>query len=407
MPHNNIPVKRRAVFYIPGFDPFPPRRYRELYRREAATQAKLSNYQITMLPKTSQGEFGWQVAATIDGQDVHSDFIVLTWSDIVRDNMQGGTLATYWQLIRTAWIYITTGVLWRLMRLRKGPVIAALYPVLMLLGQLALALLLAIIAARAIASLGDALPVVVLAVLVAGLVGWLVLWGFGRLDGRLYVRYLMQDYAFSAADWGDTPHALRQRIAQFVARVAQALDEDVDEVLLVGHSSGAHLAVEVAAGLIRQRTLSGQGPQLSLLTLGQVVPMVSFLPKADRLRADLALVSRDPNLAWVDVSAPGDGCCFALCDPVAVSGAATVDKKGPLVVSAAFSKTLSPRRWRELRWRFFRLHFQYLCAFDRPAGYDYFQITAGPQTLAHRFAGRKPSSSRIERQASAYRVGPG
>ena len=182
MPHNNIPVKRRAVFYIPGFDPFPPRRYRELYRREASAQAKLSNYQITMSPRTSQGEFGWQVAATIDAQDVHSDFVVLTWSDIVRDNMRGGTLATYWQLIRTAWIYITTGVLWRLMRLRKGPVIAALYPVLMLLGQLALALLLAIIVARAIASLGNAFPVDVLAVLVACLVGLLVLWGFGRID---------------------------------------------------------------------------------------------------------------------------------------------------------------------------------------------------------------------------------
>ena len=45
-------------------------------------------------------------------------------------------------LTYTAWEYIATGALRRLMRLRKGPVIAALYPVGMLLGQLVLALLL-------------------------------------------------------------------------------------------------------------------------------------------------------------------------------------------------------------------------------------------------------------------------
>lgn len=50
----------------------------------------------------------------------------------------------------------------------------------------------------------------------------------------------------------------------------------------------------------------------------------------------------------------------------------------------------------------FRLHFQYLCAFDHPGDYDYFRITAGPRTLRHRFADRAPSRSRIERPVSKY-----
>ncbi len=65
-----------------------------------------------------------------------------------------------------------------------------------------------------------------------------------------------------------------------------------------------------------------------------------------------------------------------------MTGVAPEGKLWPLVISAAFTQTLSPERWKELRWRFFRLHFQYLCAFDRPGDYDYFQITAGPMTLA-------------------------
>jgi ABC-type transporter Mla maintaining outer membrane lipid asymmetry permease subunit MlaE len=57
----------------------------------------------------------------------------------------------------------------------------------------------------------------------------------------------------------------------------------VDEVLVVGHSSGAYLAVSVLADLVRRGAGAEAGPVLSLLTLGQVVPMVSFLPRAGRL----------------------------------------------------------------------------------------------------------------------------
>ena len=122
-------VKTRRVFYIPGYDPIHPRRYRELYRTEGAAQPAISDYQLTLSPKQGGGNYGWQVDSVIDGGAVHVDAEVLVWSDIVRDSMANSIAATYWQLVRTAWIYITTGALWRLMKLRKGPVIAALYPV--------------------------------------------------------------------------------------------------------------------------------------------------------------------------------------------------------------------------------------------------------------------------------------
>jgi len=77
-------------------------------------------------------------------------------------------------------------------------------------------------------------------------------------------------------------------------------------------------------------------------------------------------------------------------------------KRWPLVFSAAFTKTLSPARWKALRWRFFRLHFQYLCAFDRPKDYDYFRISAGPMTMGARYDGRPASKSRIETAVSKY-----
>jgi hypothetical protein len=384
------------VFYIPGYDPIPPRRYRELYRKESAAQAGISGYEITILPSEAKARFGWGVKARMDGAEVETQVEVLVWSDIVKDSMDQGILATYAQLIRTAATYIGTGALFRLMRLRKGPVIAALYPVGFLLMQLGLALL-------AAWGLGQVLALLHPLAAWGGLVVVpLILEWFRRMDGRFFAYYLMHDYAYSARHLGANPPELEARMAEFTAEIAQALQGECDEVLVVGHSSGAHLGVSILADLIRAGRVPADGPALSFLSLGQVVPMVSFLPRAHRLRADLAYLSAREELFWLDVTAPGDGCAFALCDPVSVSGVAPEGKRWPLVISAAFTQSLSPERWRALRWRFFRLHFQYLCAFDRPKDYDYFQITAGPHTLAQRFTGRPPSKSRIERATSGY-----
>ncbi|MDF1804596.1 hypothetical protein [Thalassovita sp.] len=391
----NQQVHKRRVFYIPGYDPIHPRRYRELYRKEGAAQASISGYEIGLTPKTTKGPYGWHVRSQMDGAQVHADFEVLVWSDIVRDSMNQGIVATYLQLIRTAWTYIGSGALRRLMRLRKGPVIAALYPVVFLLVQLMLALF-------AAWGLGWGLSFLHpwAAVLGFAVVPPILMW-FRRVDNKFFAYYLMHDYAYSARSRGANPPELEARMAAFTATIRAAFETDVDEVLVVGHSSGAHLAVSILSDLIRGG-LPKDGPQLNLLTLGQVVPMVSFLPDAWRLRADLAYLSDRPEIAWVDVTAPGDGCAFALCDPVSVSGVAGPEKKWPLVFSAAFTQTLSPETWNSLKRRYFRLHFQYMCAFDRPKDYDYFRITAGPLTLRSRYEGRPASKSRIDHPASKY-----
>ncbi|MEL7180946.1 MAG: hypothetical protein AAFN63_14045 [Pseudomonadota bacterium] len=412
-------VSKRRVFHIPGYDPMPPRRYRELYRAEAAAQAEISGYEIGVKADTSDNTFRWTVGARIDGASVIAQVDVLVWADIVRDSMAQSIPATYWQLAKTAWTYISTGTLRRLMWMRKGPVLAALYPVVMLLGQL----LVAVVAGALVGGWVQDLIMGTLAFVgvteggVFDVIGWFA-WGLGwailigivvgllrwfkARDNKLFAYYLMHDYAYSAQLRGENPPELEARMAAFAAIIAEALAMEGDEVLIVGHSSGAHLAVSIIADLMRNGHVRPDGPKLAFLSLGQVVPMVSFLPRARRLRNDLAFLSTQDDLTWVDVSAPGDGCCFALCDPVAVSGVAPEGKRWPLVISAAFTQSLSPARWKELRWRFFRLHFQYLCAFDRPKDYDYFQITAGPVYLADRYAGRKPSGSRIHVPVSKY-----
>lgn len=394
-------VTRRRVFYIPGYDPIPPRRYRELYRKEGAKQADVSGYDLALSPKLG-ARFGWSVEGQFDGETTRSEFDVLVWSDIVQSSMEAGIFQTYGILLRTAWIYISTGALGALMKLRRGPILAALYPVAILLIQLMIALglgwglftLLSMFGHHTVIQSGAGIVSVVLSY---GVLHW-----FKKQDGKFFAYYLMHDYGFSARLRGAESPELSARLKAFQTDIAEALTQDWDEVLIVGHSSGAHLGVSVLSNLIRAGQVTEKGPKLSFLTLGQVVPMVSYLPEAKILRRDLAYLSTREELFWLDVSAPGDPCSFALCDPVKVSGVAPQDQKWPLVISAAFTQALSPALWATLKRRFFRLHFQYLCAFDRPLSYDYFKITSGPKTLRARFQDHAPTPSRIDTPANRY-----
>ncbi len=238
-------VRRRRVFYIPGYDPIHPRRYRELYRTEAAAQAAISGYDIAIAPLKGAQNYGWSVEGRMDGQITQSQIEVLVWSDIVRTSMASSIPATYLQMLRTSWTYIASGTLRRLMWLRKGPVIAALYPVGMLLLQLLLAVLLGWAVGAALGAglragggalaglvLGDIsdLDFRVFAVaqrlvsLGAGVfVAWRVLHWFKARDGKFFAYYLMHDYAYSAQTNGANAPELEARMAEFRATIAAAL----------------------------------------------------------------------------------------------------------------------------------------------------------------------------------------
>jgi len=372
-------VRKRKVFYLPGYDPVPARHYREMYRREGALQAGISGYTITQ--NALEGpHYGWRVEAEMGGVETVTEIEFLAWNDIVLASMQAGILASYWLLLRTLWLYLRTGVLLALIRLRPAPMLAALYPVALLGGQLGLGLLALWLSVWLLGWLGWPVGLALL---------WAILWGFKRMDRKIYAYYLLYVYAFSAWHAGGYPPALRARMEEFKARIAKALTEDNDEVLIVGHSVGAHLGVELLAEMEREGMLKGNTP-LGMLSLGEVIPMISYLPAARGLRRSLHALGQSARVFWLDVTAPGDGGCFALCDPVAVSGVGS----GPKVLSAAFSQTLKPETYAARKRSFFKLHFQYLCAFDQPGIYDYFAITAGPETLGGRFASQPDSPSK-------------
>ncbi len=299
---------------------------------------------------------------------VQSKVDVLVWHDLVQSSMKAGILGTYLGTAATAWIYLSTGTLRRLSWLAKGPVLAALYPIGMLLAHCSWRSVAASDAGRFRGLSSPSRAAAFLSVW-SGLSARHAVASSGRLVGarfsgrsscpcRWVLLRLVQ--VQGPQDLRLLPDARLRIYGQAAGRLSRTRSKRgctnsatgskrpcakiIDEVLIVGHSSGAQMAVSIVADIVRLKRFRDTGPALSLLTLGQVIPMVSFLPDARRDRRDLRLLSTSEEITWLDVSAPGDGCSFALSDPVSVSGVAPEDRAAmALVISAAFTKTLSAR----------------------------------------------------------------
>src|SRR5688500_12069821 len=126
------------------------------------------------------------------------------------------------------------------------------------------------------------------------------------------------------------------RFAERIAAYVESSDDD--EIIVVGHSVGANVAVSVLAKALAHKADLFRGRPVALLTLGGSIPLQALLPWSEGFRAELAALAADPDLFWVDVTARQDVASFAEHNPVTASGV-TVDGKPPqrpLVVSGAF-----------------------------------------------------------------------
>ena len=388
-------VARRKVFYISGFDPLGPRRYRELYRNEGPRQAEISGYEIEVsrMPRTGCGNYRWKAVQAQHGDITQTEFEFLGWDDIVRHSIVPSLGYVYRLMFRTLWIYVSSGAIRAMWRLRTGPLVAGLVPAMLMIFYLVYAGLIGM--STSLVAAGPLGAPVWLATLAGMSTGVLAMLGTRIFEEQMMIYFMVNDLGYSAYEGGKYPDPLCKRLDQFADRIHDALQSgQYDEVLVVGHSSGAQLAVSALSRCIQRHGVAPATP-LGLVTLGQSIAMTSFLPEAHELRADLARIADDGRIFWLDVTAPGDGACFALTDPSANcrAGGRPAQAVNPLVISAAFRQTMEPGELRRYRWRLLRMHFQYLCAFANPAGFDYFEITAGPESLASRFAGRECSPS--------------
>jgi hypothetical protein len=381
-------VARRCVYYVSGFDPKGAAHYHALYRDEAAKQSQLSGMAPAVGPRKRlpSGDSFWRVSTLRDGLDVETHYEFLRWDDIVRHHWPRSEARLWWDTVVTTFKNLRYGSLWRMFKTAWPPVVVLVVPFLMV-GAVALGLPLISTSIYFLTRQSGATPAIAalagVGVLAAGLaVAW-------ALERRYSMAWLMRSYAFTTRQAeGQTPELdtrLDQHARTLVQRVAAGVD---DEILVVAHSSGAIMAASIVArAFLLDAELGLRGPRLSMMTLGQWLPLLGTLPPAVSFRHELTQLARMPGLDWIDFSAPPDGCCFALVDPIAACDIQMVDREPdrPKLLSPKFQNMFEAAEYRAIRRDRFRTHFQYLMAARKRVKYDYFAITAGELTLAERF----------------------
>jgi pimeloyl-ACP methyl ester carboxylesterase len=334
---------------------------------------------------------GWQILASNDGQGVETDYEFLRWDDIVRKHWPRNELHILRELGFGLWTYFSSGALWRVLRTSWPPFITGLIPTFFVTLVYGVALA-AGLAGNAIFQklaggpgwLGYVLGVSIFAGVVQG----------GRLlEKRINCHWLLRIYAFTARQGLGRLPDLEARLDAFAERIVSYMRESKDdEVLIVGHSTGTIMAISVVARALALDPRFADGKQVSLLTVGGCIPMLSLLPQAKAFRDQLAAVASASDIDWVDFTAPTDGACFALVDPVEASGLpqADDDHARPKLLSTRFVQLFTPQTYRKIRHDWYRMHFQYLMAGELAGDYDYFAITAGPLSLSRRYGAFRP-----------------
>ena len=240
-------IIRRHVFYVPGFDPRGARLYHGMYSEHAKKQSAINGLDLSVSPRRKISDIShiWHVT----GNRTTTEFEYLSWSDIVRQHWKNGVaalLADSWLCFRSGLI---NGVIFRFLRVRKSLFrLAVLYPFL----YLPLAFFLAIWIGNSLidtkAQGGD----FAFSALIAAGASLLFLWAGLKLGHKIAIFWLLRIFCFSIR-WSQGKAAdLEDRINAFSARLREEiLTNRADEIMVVGHSAGAMLAVPVIARALK------------------------------------------------------------------------------------------------------------------------------------------------------------
>jgi len=316
----------------------------------------------------------WQVSTTYDFLRLEQ----LIQSDMAEPMMR--------HILRSlGWIVgdLLSGAQFRIFRASWRFGLHLLFVQLVLLTWLELAVASGVLVAYVVTDhLGLSAPLGIVTSLLAALASFLALQPIADRWGAIQIPscwVILRRFARGRATWLD-------RVVDVGARrlVAVAQLNDADELVVVGHSAGGVIASAVIARALEfDPALGRRGMRLVLLTLGSVMPAVALHPAARRMREIVRRLAVEPTLAWIDCQSRKDVMTFLNFDPVDGVGVHVGAKRcNPLTWQVRFKDMLSLKDYRRLRWKFFRVHFQYIMAGDRPSPYDYILLIGGPVAIA-------------------------
>jgi hypothetical protein len=370
-------IARRHVLHVAGYDPVDVVRHHRRFTRELATFAKTWNVTaaVSELTKTAHG-VAWMVTTKAPNWSVETTYELFDWRDIVLDDLAQPMGRTLRAAVATFADFIGSGTVGRYFSASHRYALFFLVPLLQLalFAFVALAAGSLIAGAVALTGLVHALATLVLAVPLF----WLLLHWPGK---RWRLHQALHDWIFAREYMYGRRPDVEQRLDAFAERLIEVSRHGgVDEILIVGHSLGALLAIDLIDRAVKaDPALARHGARLSFLTVGATIPKLTLHPAGERFRACARRISAMPAVDWVEYQSRDDAISFYKFHPVASCRLADYDgKTKPLIRRVQMHDMLSPESCRRDRFRFMRIHYQFVMANEKRAPYDFFMLACGP-----------------------------
>ena len=372
-------VRRRHVYHVAGYDPIDAgaqyRRFTRqlgIFRRTWGVDAVLSDLEAP----SAQSRAWWTVTASGSNWQVEAVHEVLLWDDVVRGDFKRSLPLRLLHGARTYLDFILTGTMFRYIVANPRYAIFFLFP----MAALALFVAAGWIAAVALTAFlgleGVAAAILGLAV---GLVVFLILL---RWPGRRWrVQQLLDDWIFAHDYMHGRRGDIDARLDRFAeALVARAQAGGADEIVLVGHSLGAMLVLDILVrALARDPEVGRRGVALCVLTIGATIPKFALHPRSDGMRRKIARIAAEPSIAWTEYQSRDDTISFYKFDPVSLRRIGGDRLEGrPVIRRVQIHDMVTPATFARFRHNVLRLHYQSVMGNETRAPYDYFLMACGP-----------------------------
>lgn len=375
-------VSRRLILYVHGFDPRGPGIVHALQREDAVRESARPDRTLTVGPRRRQSNASaWSVEAVWPEGQVANTFVALRWDDLVRSRWDRTLTGQARGLMRWVSAYLRTGAMEALVGASRTMAIGALALPVVVAAFLLAGLIVTVAVGFGLAAVAAAF----------GLPPWLGLAAPGlllllpdlwrRLDAKVNLCWLGRGHLHMVELSQGAIPSLDARIDAFADRLLhEAKSGDWDEILIIGHSSGSiHAADLTGRALQRDPTLGRVGPGVALITLGHCMPGYSMVGPTPVYAAALAALAEARQIRWLDITAAADPGAGGAWSPLRHSpyDEARVERRSP-----RFHKALSPEAFRALKADPMAYHFQYMRACDDPAVYDWTRLAFGPDAFS-------------------------
>ena len=385
-----VRVQHRHIIYVQGYDPRGLAQYYRMFRTELRKFGRLYRLTATISrpQSTPDGETAsWTIETKASEWQTRTSYDFLRFEDLIQRDLAAPIWSTVFQAVLIYWRLVFSGTIARFWKAHWRFATFITYPHFLLLIEAMLALGLAFAFEKGLEAIG----IPKLLAIAAAATAFVTVLGSALkyTENATYLLYLLSDtiwtWQFSHRQRLDWDQRI-DRFAQYIVKVA--CSSQAEEIVVVGHSSGSFLGTEILARALKlDPDLARHGPRVVLLTIGGNFPIVGFHAVSEDFRDHLRLLAIEPSIDWIDCQSRKDVMNFYPFDPIGGHGIDVGSaRRNPTIVPVRFREIIRPEHYNLFRWKFFRVHFQFVMANERPHAYDFFMIVCGPIGLRQRMA---------------------